>query len=189
MYVSLCMSMNSKSGLNYYVQHRSLCCHGNYRPPPLAAPPPAPPPDWSWAPDIIRNRTRGTIYIHCWWKRKEKHNREFEHICTHFEMQHMMVPLQSQWLGAGQLQAIELIGFPKQIIFSFILPCSLIVQPPPLTASYKWLSTGREKSGEMRLKKKTRKEWSKQRGSWTSLSLRLQSPAKITSKPDCEAPI
>ncbi len=74
----LCMLMNSKSGLNYYVQHRSLSCHGNYRPPPLAAPPP--PPDWSWAPDIIRNRTRGTIYIHCWWKRKEKQQKVWTHL-------------------------------------------------------------------------------------------------------------
>lgn len=60
-------------------------------------------------------------------------------------MQHDGSSQPSQWLGAEQLQAIELIGFPKQIIFSFILPCPLIVQPPPLTASYKWLSTGREK--------------------------------------------
>lgn len=93
----------------------------------------------------------------------------------------MMVPLQSQWLGAGQLQAIELIGFPKQIIFSFILPCSLFVRPPPLTASYKWLSTGREKSGEMRLKKQDRVK----QAAWVMNISELET--KITGQPDCEA--
>lgn len=121
-------------------------------------------------------------------EREKKNSRKFEHICTQSKMQNMTVPLQSQWLGAGQLQAIELIGFSKQIIFSFILPCSLC----PTSTTHCLLQMTFHWEGEIKrneTEKKNRKEWSKQRGSWTSLSLRLQSPAKIAGQPDYEAPI
>lgn len=51
----------------------------DHRPPPLAAPPPAPPPDWSCAPDIIRKRTRGTMYIH--WSAQEKYGSKSNNTC------------------------------------------------------------------------------------------------------------
>lgn len=104
-------------------------------------------------------------------KEKRKTHKKVFNISVSGLKCNMTVPLRSQCTGFWINWQV------KQIIFSFILPCSLFVQPPPLTASYKLLSTMREKWDW-----KNRKEWSKQSGSWTSLSLRLSSPANITGQ-------
>lgn len=95
----MCISLHNYLQVEETAPHKS-CWHGDHRPPPLAAPPP----DWSWAPDIIRKRTRGTMYIH--WREGGK--------CSCY---YQMIP----WVRWTSCKAVISDASPAQQSHSFIL--------------------------------------------------------------------